>query len=813
MLAGLVGISIPIIIHLLNRRRARVVDWGAMQFLADSVAARNRRIQIEELLLMILRCLLLAALAAALARPFLVSGNILSLNAKDAQDVAIVIDGSMSMTIETDGKSAFQRAVEEARQVVDACRPGDAVSVILAGALPQAVIPSPVSDHDALHKALGELAPPGGSMAAADALSAAVESLRGGTNPAKKVIVITDGQRIGWDLAVKQKWDFLARSGETFPTKPLVIVRTLAAPARWRNATISALSFSRPVVGTDRPVKITVTVANTGKEGIKPAGVELAVDGKVVEDRAAEGFAAIPEGGASSRIFEYRFETPGPHRVSAHLAWSESSAASAPDDLHGDDKIARVVNVIKALPVLVIEGRTSATPSQSDSSYILDALTAAEPAEGDDLPDKPGGAKPAPLFVPTVKSAADIRAVTDFSPYAAVILADVPRLPVETARKLAEYVAAGGGLLIAPGEKAEGDFYNNWSPAQGAGRLGGAKLVEIKNVEPSPEQKDPFVHVSAGTLDHPALKLLADPAVSDLARATVKRYWVLDPDKDDQDVSVGGRLEPGAPFLVQRKVQRGFVLTLAIPLDTRFSNLPILFPSGSYLVLVHELVMFLAAPNQPAMNLRAGEQFTYAIPGKLPAGSAATVTGPDAKRAPATLRQAGNKWQAVYALTMAPGLYTLHLPPAAAGDLPTDTAPASATAPARFNVPFVVMDDPNESRLELLGKDDLAIANQYIPTVRAASLAELTAAIAGTVPGSEIWRAVAMVLLCLLVAEAVATRAIAAHRKSHVLQGVAFGATQVDADKFRAAAAGAVATQGRGDVADGLTGGRGEGRP
>ena len=44
ILFGLIGIAIPIIIHLLNRRRAKTVEWGAMQFLLASLASRNRRI-------------------------------------------------------------------------------------------------------------------------------------------------------------------------------------------------------------------------------------------------------------------------------------------------------------------------------------------------------------------------------------------------------------------------------------------------------------------------------------------------------------------------------------------------------------------------------------------------------------------------------------------------------------------------------------------------------------------------------------------------------------------------------------------------
>ena len=75
LLSGLAAVSIPIILHLLNRRSARIVDWGAMRFLLDSLLTRKKRIQLEEALLMASRCLLVCLLALCVARPFVPPGS------------------------------------------------------------------------------------------------------------------------------------------------------------------------------------------------------------------------------------------------------------------------------------------------------------------------------------------------------------------------------------------------------------------------------------------------------------------------------------------------------------------------------------------------------------------------------------------------------------------------------------------------------------------------------------------------------------------------------------------------------------------
>src|SRR5215472_17242375 len=96
MLLGLSAVIVPIIIHLLNRRRYEVVDWGAMQFLQVSEVTR-RRLFLEELLLMLLRMGLIALLVLALAGPFVTGSMMAKLVMRPNRDVVLVFDGSYSM--------------------------------------------------------------------------------------------------------------------------------------------------------------------------------------------------------------------------------------------------------------------------------------------------------------------------------------------------------------------------------------------------------------------------------------------------------------------------------------------------------------------------------------------------------------------------------------------------------------------------------------------------------------------------------------------------------------------------------------------
>ncbi len=758
LLFGAAAAAIPIIIHILNRRRARVVDWGAMMFLAESVASRNRRILIEDIILMVLRCLLLAALALALARPFLRSGRILGGGGRQRQDIAIVLDGSLSMTLDAAGRSNFQRAIDEARQVVQAARPGDAVSLILAGPTAQAVVPVPLSDRQAVGTALDELTAPGGSMDTLEALQAAAFSLSEGTRAAKKIILITDAQRIGWDLESTQRWSFLGKAAEDMPTKPLVIVRTLEAPRKWRNACLSQLTLSRAVVGTDRDVTITATVANTAVGEIDPELVELSIDGEVAETRP---LSAIAEGASGSATFEHRFEAPGAHTVSARVLCD--------DDLPGDNRAVRAVNVLADLPVLIVEGQPSTQPLGAAADYLESALTPD--------PDQ-GQLKGRDVIRARTVAAADIDSIKGFADYPVVILAAVPRLPAARATELAGFVAAGGGLLVACGDSAVRDFYNNWKAPDGKSVLGG-QLVKVDAGSASTQPAESCARIEINSMDHPALRLVADPVDNDLASARIERYWQIAPAAGDEEVTVGARLDTAHPWLLERKLGRGRVLTLSVPLDKAFSDLPL---KNSYAPLAQELVYHLAAPSQHPLNLLPGQQFVYSVGASRPAEAA--VVDPAGRQTAPHLEKRLGRWHATYAMTARPGLYGLLLSrPASPGGKPAATKAAVPAAGGR--VPFVVLSDPDESRLELLRDEDYERAGRFVRLARAETVSELTAAIEGGVPGKEISQTVVLVLLVLLVAEIAVARMVAVRRKAHEAAPVRFGAGQVDADGFR----------------------------
>src|SRR5205823_5747146 len=123
--------SVPIIIHLLNRRRFQLVEWAPMKYLKLTIKTNRRRLRIEQLILLAIRTLIVILIIFAVARPVLSPTGLGGwLAGRGRTSRVIVIDDSLSMGYRDQGRSAFESAKDAATQIVKATGAQDAVTLI-----------------------------------------------------------------------------------------------------------------------------------------------------------------------------------------------------------------------------------------------------------------------------------------------------------------------------------------------------------------------------------------------------------------------------------------------------------------------------------------------------------------------------------------------------------------------------------------------------------------------------------------------------------------------------------------------------------
>ena len=109
-------VAAPIIIHLLTRLRYRRVRWAAIDFLLNNETKAVRRARLQQILLMILRTLILAAALMALLEPILRGGIGRLLGG--GNKMVILLDGSASMSSATANGSCFERGKRAALNAI-----------------------------------------------------------------------------------------------------------------------------------------------------------------------------------------------------------------------------------------------------------------------------------------------------------------------------------------------------------------------------------------------------------------------------------------------------------------------------------------------------------------------------------------------------------------------------------------------------------------------------------------------------------------------------------------------------------------------
>ncbi len=236
----LAAASVPVIIHLLNKRRHKTVQWAAMQFLLKATRESRGKKKLRHILILTCRALGIAALAFAAARP-VVSG-LLGWGAGSIDTVVLVLDRSASMELRSgDGQAAKRELILQ--KIRDAmANLGSPRLVLIDSATGKAQeIPSP------------DVLPDISSTAATDSgadfpalMNTAAEYLSTSTGRAE-IWLASDLQESNWHPE-DERWATVRASIAALPQKPAVRVISLTGDSA-PNVSIHLLATRRSSEG------------------------------------------------------------------------------------------------------------------------------------------------------------------------------------------------------------------------------------------------------------------------------------------------------------------------------------------------------------------------------------------------------------------------------------------------------------------------------------------------------------------------------------------------------------------------------------
>lgn len=676
MLFGLAGLAIPVLVHLLSRRKQDLVDWGAMQFLEPSPRQR-RSLWIENLWLMLLRMALLALLTLALTRPWFQSTWLARWTTNRPQDVALVVDGSYSLERIAGNRTLTDDVRRLARQVLDQLDGSDQVQVYDARESAQPRLPNFTSDRRATREALLDLpTPSGGSNLLAALTTAARDLLRTG-NLDRDIVVVTDGQRYPWrvdDAAAWQMFDTLIQQAKVPPRIWVIEARQDGDPPP-RNLSIGPIELSRELALPGGQIRLRAPIRSYGYDAPVTCEVQLAINGLRSPQHTAS--VRVPANGVASVEFDLRFDKSGAQALALSLDFE--------DDLPADNTTVAVVEIGGGWPILIIDGSPQRDPIRSETWFAMAALDAG--VEG--------------WLRPTLTTLDDWD-IDTLADYAAIVLANVPALDDEQIAALKSFVSSGGGVLVTLGDEArpsDVDDPDDWTRWLG---------LTFKEIAGDPTDEAAATTVIAESLELPWQERFRRQRTGGFCDVRYRQWWrvALPPAGEAQAAGaaeaprVAARFASGDPCLIWQRRDQGSVAVFTSTLDADWNALP---SRPDYVAWWHEVLFALLEPAS-RRNVAVGEPLLARAPVGAEALSGRFL-GPGPTDTPGEDWQLGTRPARRLPKPRMPGFYLFVSDPAPAADLPTEIRRHLAEGKSQV---FAVQADINESDLAPLSNDDRA---------------------------------------------------------------------------------------------------------
>jgi hypothetical protein len=634
-LLGLLGIAIPLAIHLIRRQQAERVVLPTVRFLKRAPKKLVYFQRLQQWLLLALRIAIAGLLALAFARPIF-TGAYSQLVGAIPQSLVILLDTSMSMQYE----DRFEQGKAAAIRVLESLQKGDEAAIVTFADSPKTVQPL-TTDLSALETFVRTIPAPGyHSTHFLSALHLADQILQSAHYQEKTVVLVSDYQRSAapaqdsaWKLSPNIKLQTMKVGDTKTDNLAITAVKTIELSAQGQETHL--------VVGR---------IQSFGNEPIAQVRVFLTIDG-------TETASKLVDLGDKAEVvveFPVAVNQVGVHRCVMRVAGDRFE----PDNTHYF-----TIRVESPMRVLCISDGSGG--SVEDKAYWFRSALAQQVA--------------APFQVDVVDSQGLVPEA--LASYAAVVIMSAGNLAPEHMNVLQSYVKGGGGVLLAPADRADviefNRDYKELTPV----------LLQRKVVY----SQEKALTITEVQRHHSMLRSLQNGELMDFSTARFHGYWHTEPLAGSEVIM---KFENGDAALAAHTVGNGRVLFFASSLDPEWNNFP---RQVTYLPLLHEAIHYLAGSQLQRTVYQVGEF----VPLSLAPGGAARVISPQGEEALLRSTVAGPVF---YQATDQPGFYE--------------------TRSGKWLSSFAVNASAQESDLATIAADDILASMSHTEIQRVASTAE-----------------------------------------------------------------------------------------
>lgn len=621
VLFGLLAAAIPVILHLLNLRKLRVVEFSTLRFLKELQQTKIRRLKFRQILLLILRTLIILAIVVAFARPALRGSIVGSIGANAHSTFVIILDDTFSMSVSDQHGERLRQAKDQSLSIVSLLNDGDEVFLIKLSDLPRATVEPATHDFQALRQLISEVKPTMIRGDVGDAMRLSARLLSQSSNVNKEIYVISDFQRTAFERQAE------VEDMPMFDERVRVFTVPIGDDAI-SNTAVDSVGIATQIFERSKPVRLSLGLRNAGDATVQDNVVSVFFDNV----RAAQSNAHLGSWGSTVLDLSATARRSGFVKGRAEM---ESDALDADNARHFS------FYVPPRLRVALVASEAS------DLMYV-------------DLALKTGSIDSAQSVLEIIQSTSDRFSIVDLKSVDVVILAGFHSMPPGSAERLRGFVESGGGVIFFPGTQSESSddaFLSQLSVPPPSGLVGSPA---------SPAG----LSFKAMDVDHPLFATLFGELSAGAKRPAVESPLIAVSQRrmpgPNGSTIIG--LNDGGTFLNEYNVGKGKLLLYSVAPDLEWSDFPL---KGIFVPLMYRSVLYTGATGKPSLSATVGDDVSLSIPAAmLSVGNAEyTLSGPDGieerllpvstRTAADTIQSTGGSIPLTPVRPMVPGWYEL----------------------------------------------------------------------------------------------------------------------------------------------------------
>ncbi len=680
LLGGGLAFSVPLLIHLLRREKFQRVDWGAMRWLEAVPQSSSRMPQWSTLLLLLNRIAIPILLAVALARPVLTAFS--SSRASASASVAVVIDNSLSMSASSSGGTVLQQAKQLIDKVLEEESENGGISdVAVFTTTSEEPLVDTTFDVAAARDKIRQLAFLHHRGKPAAAIRAAVQRLQESDSLHRRLLIVSDYQTSTWRDAEKDITTILGSFEDE------VGVTLLAPPQNEPLGNTSVHLDNPPVLHRiGEPLRIKVIVK--GLKDSEAAQVALSIDGTLFRRESIAGQSSRDV----ATEFACKFTNAGTHTISVSL---DSDLGPACNCVVDDDIVHHVVQVGQPQEVVLISDQSN--PAAEFLAAALQPFTE--------------GSLQANRFrvrhlLPGEITEGRLR------PACAVVALPESPLNESAQSALAQFIAAGGGLIAIPTDKI--DWWNRFA-------IDKDPVLPLQYTIPT---ADTISSLSLPSRLPSEIESLRRTLAATLTRTQITQSSILQARSSMHERPHTLLLGASGPLIAMQKVGKGRVVQFAFSPQPSWTNLQL---QPAFVPLFQEIVAVASSSKSPQLSWFSGDPVPSHLVDRI--NDATPINRSDAV--------ASIKSSARGALDYA-GLYRL---------------PSKSSSSGDTGETFAVKIHPDECLVERLSPSDIDGFAAAVGATRARSANDFAQMQAELRNGKDVWRWFLFAVICLLVSE------------------------------------------------------------